>query len=111
MCAQWVAKDPSFLHADSEDSDQTGWMPMMIGVFAGRTCHFVGFVMRWLKCACTASWPETWLFFLKYFPVPYIVCANSKGSGETAWSLRRSLCSASPEPSLFVYVKYPFYMN
>ena len=21
---QWVAKDPSFLHADSEDSDQTG---------------------------------------------------------------------------------------
>ena len=22
-CAQWVAKDPSFLHADSEDSDQT----------------------------------------------------------------------------------------
>ena len=25
----------SFLHADSEDSDQ-----------AGRTCHFVGFVMR-----------------------------------------------------------------
>ena len=25
-CAQWVAKDPSFLHADSEDSDQTGRM-------------------------------------------------------------------------------------
>ena len=24
LCAQWVAKDPSFLHADSEDSDQTG---------------------------------------------------------------------------------------
>ena len=23
LCAQWVAKDPSFLHADSEDSDQT----------------------------------------------------------------------------------------
>ena len=22
LCAQWVAKDPSFLHADSEDSDQ-----------------------------------------------------------------------------------------
>ena len=26
LCAQWVAKDPSFLHADSEDSDQTGRM-------------------------------------------------------------------------------------
>ena len=24
LSAQWVAKDPSFLHADSEDSDQTG---------------------------------------------------------------------------------------
>ena len=23
LCAQWVAKDPSFLHADSEDPDQT----------------------------------------------------------------------------------------
>ena len=26
LCAQWVANDPSFLHADSEDSDQTGRM-------------------------------------------------------------------------------------
>ena len=43
---QWVAKDPSFLHADSEDSDQTGWMPRLIWVFAERTCHFVGFDMR-----------------------------------------------------------------
>ena len=30
LCAQWVAKDPSFLHADSEDSDQTGRMPRLI---------------------------------------------------------------------------------
>ena len=28
-----------FLHGDSEDSDQTGRMPRLIGVFAGRTCH------------------------------------------------------------------------
>ena len=64
LCAQWVAKNPSFLHADSEDSDQTGqmprliWvskdsdqtgrMPRLIWVFTGHTCHFVGFVMRWL---------------------------------------------------------------
>ena len=26
LCAQWVAKDPKFLHADSKDSDQTGHM-------------------------------------------------------------------------------------
>ena len=37
LCAQWVAKDPSFLHADSEDSDQTGRMPRLIWVFGGRT--------------------------------------------------------------------------
>ena len=36
LYAQWVAKDPSFLHADSEDSDQTGWMTRLIWVFAGR---------------------------------------------------------------------------
>ena len=33
LCTQWVAKDPSFLHADSEDSDQTG----LIWGFVGRT--------------------------------------------------------------------------
>ena len=49
-CAEWVGKDPSFLDADSEDSDQTGRMPRLIWVFAGRKCHFVGFVMRRLKC-------------------------------------------------------------
>ena len=37
VCAQWVAKDPRFLCADSEDSDQTGRMPRLIWVFAGRT--------------------------------------------------------------------------
>ena len=37
LCAQWVAKDPRFLHADSEDSDQNGQMPRLIWVFAGRT--------------------------------------------------------------------------
>ena len=45
LCSQLVTKDPSFLHADSEDSDQTGRMPRLIWVFAGRTCQFVGFVM------------------------------------------------------------------
>ena len=37
LCAQWVAKDPSFLHVDSEDSDQPGQMPRLIWVFVGRT--------------------------------------------------------------------------
>ena len=42
--AQWVAEDPMCLHADSEDSDQTGRMPRLIWVFDGRTDHFAGFV-------------------------------------------------------------------
>ena len=29
LCAQWVAKDLSFLLTDSEDSDQTGQMPRL----------------------------------------------------------------------------------
>ena len=37
--AQWVAKDPNFLQADAQ-ADLS---------FAGRTCHFVGFVMRQLS--------------------------------------------------------------
>ena len=35
--------------AHSEDSDQTGRMPMLIWAFAGRTGHFVCFVMWWLR--------------------------------------------------------------
>ena len=39
LCAQWVAKGPSFLHVDNEDSDQTAHS------------YFVDFVMsRWLRC-------------------------------------------------------------
>ena len=50
LCTLWVAKDPLFLHADSEDSDQTLRMPRLIWVFAGHTGHFVGFVLQWLIC-------------------------------------------------------------
>ena len=52
LCAQWVAKDPTFLHADSEDSDQTWRMPRLIWVLAGCICHFVGFVMMQLIYCC-----------------------------------------------------------
>ena len=45
LCAQWVAKNPSFLRADSEDSDQTGRIPRLIWVFAGRT-----FILLVLSC-------------------------------------------------------------
>ena len=42
-----MKKAKDFTHwAYSEDFDQTGWMPRLIWVFAGRTGHFVGFNMR-----------------------------------------------------------------
>ena len=42
MSWHWVLRTPSV------DSDQTGWMPRLIWVFAAHACHFVGFVMLWL---------------------------------------------------------------
>ena len=57
LCAQWVTKDLSFLHVHSEDSDKTGRVPRLIWVFAGRTCHFVGFFSRHLVWT---QWTELW---------------------------------------------------
>ena len=60
LCTQWVAKGPSFLHADSEDSDQTGQMARLIWVFAGRTttllvfCHEVSQLTLCLWVCCSA---------------------------------------------------------
>ena len=41
LCAHWIAKSPSCLPADSENSYQTGQIPRLIWVFAGHTSHFV----------------------------------------------------------------------
>ena len=38
-----------FLHADSEDSDQTGRTTRLIKIFAGFKGYYIGFVMRRLK--------------------------------------------------------------
>ena len=45
LCAEWVAKDPSFLHAHSEDSDPAGRMSRLIWDFAGRTSFFFFLVL------------------------------------------------------------------
>ena len=45
LCAQWVAKDPRFLHADSEGSDQTGRMPRLIWVLLGAPT--ISLVLSW----------------------------------------------------------------
>ena len=102
LCAQWVAKDPSFLHADSKDSDQTRRMPRLILVFAGRTlillvlswgsshyswCSSIVIILRewWSLHGC--SWITDWshqyflvvqqvsfryIYFRKYHYIKYI---------------------------------------
>ena len=68
VCAQCVAKDPSFLHVDSEDSVLTGRMPKLIWVFAVCTCHFVGFLMRRLNYVIYwVPLPKQLYFFLSIF--------------------------------------------
>ena len=70
LCAQEVVKDPMFLHADSEDSAQTGRMPRLTWVFAERTGHFVGFVMRRLKSNGThVRFTELEALFVVWFNV------------------------------------------
>ena len=69
LCAQWEAKDPSFLHVDSEDwsdwADAQADLPRLIWVFAGCTCHFVGFVMLWLMYLISTlfTWVGSYLPF------------------------------------------------
>ena len=59
-CAQWEAKDPRFLPVGSEHSDQTGQMPRLIWVLAGRTGHFDDFVMLRLSLMFKAL-ADLWL--------------------------------------------------
>ena len=83
-----------FLHGDSEDSDQTGRMPRLIRVFAGRTCHIVGFVVTRLTlqtvfilliiiCITTFSkivYPGQNMqqTFLKFFEIYFCLCQKYK---------------------------------
>ena len=48
LCAQWVAKDPSFLHADSEDWWDWADAKADLSLRWAHT-HFVGFDMLQLK--------------------------------------------------------------
>ena len=69
LCTQWVAKDPRFLHADSEDSDQTGRMPRLIWVFAGR-------ILTLLVLSCRGSFSCT-MVSMNNCISPNVVQANS----------------------------------
>ena len=74
-CTQWVAKDPSFLHVDSEDPDQIWRMPRLIWVFAGCTCNFIAFVMSWLiRFANSANCSWSLIRGLHFLPFHQVFC-------------------------------------
>ena len=75
LCTQWVAEDPMFL-------DQTGRMPRLVWVFAGRKGHYVGFVRMWLKYGFTI-WARS---------SENVLYANNKGADQPVHP--RSLISA-----------------
>ena len=54
--------DPSFLHADSEDTDQTGRIPRLILVFAGRTVIL-------LVLSCRGSYKDSTDTLLCLYPL------------------------------------------
>ena len=45
LCGQWVAKDQTFLHADSKDPDETGPMPSWSESLLG--AHAILLVFLW----------------------------------------------------------------
>ena len=97
LCAQWVVKDPSFLHADSEDSDQTGRMPRLICVFAGRKLILLVLSCRGSNCRCLYK-SINWFWAIWAILMPYLAGQQWSVDGYTnywkqKWS-REMLLSA-----------------
>ena len=115
LCAWWV-KEPVLLHADSEDSDQTGWMPRLIWVFSGRTDHFVGFVVRWLRFievaahqalpALDKSWILSWIQGKMLDCYGYHRPALNSFGMRCCWTNITSQNSAKPKKMIKMYSTY-----
>ena len=67
LCAQWVAKNLRFLHADSEDTDQTGQTPRLIWVFVERTATLLVLSCR-SSCYGTHHWQSRITLTQQYMP-------------------------------------------
>ena len=62
QCAQWLAENPRFLHADSED--WSDWADAQADLSLRWTpSHFVGFVMSRLICVVTPEWNRVYVLF------------------------------------------------
>ena len=97
QCAQWVAEDPMFLHADSEDFDQTERMPRLIWVFGGRT--LILFVLSYrgsylVSCGheCSAivwslkMWPRPFFHTFNVSVKKTLIVLSSRAMANSLWS-------------------------
>ena len=79
LCVQWVAKDPRFLHADSEDSDLTGRMPRLICVFAGHTLILLVLSCRGLFASYHSSDRQSlWMHSSKFLCLSFVAVSYTK---------------------------------
>ena len=85
LCAQLVAKDPSFLHANSIDSDQTGRMPRLIWIFAGHTAILLVLSCRGSSVFVVNIW-KLW------------ICLVSEQNQNSNWLVKRQYDNHSPGP-------------
>ena len=69
LCTQWVAKDPRFLHADSEDTDHIRRMLSLICVFAGHTLILLVLSCRgscYFQILVYLAYPYSFIHLLNY---------------------------------------------
>ena len=95
LWVQSAAKDRRFRHADSEVSDQTGRMSMLIWVFAGHTATLLVLSCHSSNMGGYIAFPRVVMVvrLLKHFPkVLWILSANCL----TAWSSHRSVVFSIP---------------
>ena len=88
LCAQRIVKGPSYLRADSEDSEQIGRMPRLIWVFAGRTVILL-----------VLSWGGSIMFKGTAFYTPIIIRLRYGVLGDMLNSVL-----SGPYHCLFIYV-------
>ena len=103
LCAQWVAKDPSFLHADSKDSDQAGRMPRQITSLGAHSlcwfCHVVAhlFSNSWMyETGSNYKWAPSSEFVSSSIPSWQILTAHAqpfRGARDLAFCLKVPLDS------------------
>ena len=97
LCAQWVAKDPRFLHAGSEDSDQIRWC----------TGHFVGSVM--LRLISDKNYMFPFVFYTNVIKQVYQHSRSFRQKNKpliTAWAKKMTLNNSSISPANDLILKH-----